>query len=154
MSDRRIRDKSVAVDAALFFVWGRQFVGVPIFPDIPFLQSGKVPVQSIIIVFPVSFSQSESHPKTDNALHIRINAGIQDRGQILFRVVDIWQDRRYPYDSWDASLLHFQQDLDPPLCAADMRLDNSAEILIVCSQRHLDHTFRVPVDFIKQVDIL
>ena len=111
-------------------------------------------VQSIVIVFSVSVTQGEPHTKTYNTLDISFDTRIENSSEVLLRVIDIRQDWRQPYDCRNAAFLHLHENLDPPLRGADVRLDDFTEVFIVCGECHLDHTFRLPINFVKQVNVL
>ena len=111
-------------------------------------------VQRLIIVFPVSFPQSEPHTEANNTPDISFDTRIENSSEVLFRVVDIWQDRRQPDDCRDSAFLHLHEYLDPPLRVADTRLDDPAEVIIVCGECHLDHAFSLTIYFIKQIYVL
>ena len=69
---------------------------VSIGADIPLLQAGEQPVQLPVKILPVPLPQRQAHAKAQDAVHLCLDAHLQNTGDILFRVVEERQDRGKP----------------------------------------------------------
>ena len=74
------------------------FVGVTVLFPVSLFHTGKVPVQRGIEILAVAVAQRHPHAKADDAVHLRLDALIQDPFDIFPCIIDKRQDRRQPDD--------------------------------------------------------
>ena len=112
-----------------------------------------MPVESRIIILPVPFPECQPHSEIYNALYPCSNTFTQDSSDVFLIIINERKNGRKPYDRRDPSLLHLFQYFDTAFGITDVRLQHSAQFIIISGKSNLNYAFCCFVDLGKQIDI-
>ena len=129
------------------------FVRIPETADITLLYPRKMRVQLAIKILPIASTQRHAETEIDDAFHPCVKAIVENPVQIFRRVIDIRQNRAKPHDRRNSAPLKLFQNLVTSMRGTDIRLNNTAKVLVCRGQRYLYDRLGVTVDPFVKVDV-
>lgn len=90
----------------LIMIWAGYFIGIVIASYISCLHAGKMLIQLLIKIFPVSLPQGHAYSEAYNSIYLCLDAIVQKPSDIFFSIIYKGKNRTKPNDCRNSIVTH------------------------------------------------